>query len=824
MTSSDTPRRRLLMVMPYQQLARKATDAGFDVWSIWDPTMQTAEYLDQVAENSRELLLADFTDTRALGDLIAGTAAEHRIELVLCLGNEDIQLPVVTRARELGLSPNHPDSIRRINDKSEMRALLNGGGLSPVAAVTVGDVGDVGEAALGLGLPVIVKPAALSGSRGVALLRDPADIDRWRHRVTTGGHGGPYVVEEYLQGPEFSVETLTVEGKHHVIGITAKRTTGAPGFIETGHVFPAPLPEVDAEALTTLVTSLLDLADYRFGPAHTEVVLTSSGPRIIESQTRIGGDRIPALIRLAADFDIEAEVFRTLAGTEVPEVRATRSATVGFFGFPPGVIAEVSPELEKVRGFPFVDTLHFPFAAGDRMPVTEDSFTRHGFVILTADSPEQAAERVETVRSLIVPALVPGPAADAVTDRTVLLIGGVDAHLEAYTRFGARVVLLQHPDKLTPYQTEAAHVLLVVDYTDWETLLPFAEAARRVYSWDIVTSLTEGGLSPAARLADLFGQGDGRRHEVSVRMRNKMLMRQHLAAKGSAPSIAFSTITDRASLEDFGRRAGYPFIIKPTDTTAGFGVTRVTSEEDLDRAWRHVEKLLGTRTDRGSTLFRVTEFMAEEYIDGPEFSVEAFGFDGRHHVLAITEKLVGSGHFAELGHAVPARLSTVDHARIVAAVEEHLGVMGVLDGPSHTEIRLSDRGPVVIESHNRMGGDFIIELVAAAYGIDLPAWSAAHSLGLMDMPDHPPGPLAGACVRFLTGTHGVVTAVHGADRIAARPEVITSSVSARPGRRTRPPADNWDRLGHVAVRAFDTTAAVELCERLIREEIRIEVR
>ncbi|WP_043496931.1 ATP-grasp domain-containing protein [Streptomyces viridosporus] len=408
------------------------------------------------------------------------------------------------------------------------------------------------------------------------------------------------------------------------------------------------------------------------------------------------------------------------------------------------------------------------------------------------------------------------------TARTVLLIGGVDAHVQRFTALGAKVVLIQHPDKVTAYQTRAADVLLVVDYTDWEVVRPFAEAARAVYGVDAVVSLTEPGLNPAARLADLFGLGDGRRHEVSRRMRDKWLMRRHLAERG-LPVPHAALVTDRSSLDAFGERAGYPFIVKPLSTTAGFGVLRADGPADLDRVWARVRELDGGRTDRGSTMFTVDGFLMESYIDGPEFSVEALSFAGRHVVVAVTEKLTGEDHFAELGHAVPARLPGPDRDRLTRAVEEFLTAMDVTDGPSHTEIRLSSHGPVVIESHNRLGGDHIVELVEAAYGIDMIAYGAAWPLGLTEPLTEPPAPKAAAAMRAVVRAPGTVTAVTGVEEVLARPDVLAAQVTVRPGDTVRPLRDNWDRLGSVVVTAVDTDSAVRLCERLVHEEIRIGV-
>lgn len=391
---------RLLMVMPYSQFVRKAAEAGFEVWAIWDPALREREYLDEVAERAQELLLTDFSDEAGLRALIAETVRAHDIGTVLHLGAEESMPPAVAEAEALGVSPNPASAVTVLNDKAAMRALLAEHGLSVVGAESAGTVEEVAALLDRLPLPVVVKPARASGSRGVALIRDAADLEEWRDRVTEGGLAGPYLVEEYLQGPEFSVETLSADGVHHVIGITAKHTTGAPFFVETAHVHPAPLGQDERTAIHAVVTGLLDLAGYRFGPAHTEVILTPRGPRVVESQARLGGDRIPLLIETASDYDIEAAIFRTLAGEPVEPPTPRHTASVGFFFLPAGRLESVEG-LDAVRALPYVQAVHFPFSPGDELPPTTSSFTRHGYVVVDAQSPAEAAERVARVRGLL---------------------------------------------------------------------------------------------------------------------------------------------------------------------------------------------------------------------------------------------------------------------------------------------------------------------------------------------------------------------------------------------------------------------------------------
>jgi biotin carboxylase len=218
---------------------------------------------------------------------------------------------------------------------------------------------------------------------------------------------------------------------------------------------------------------------------------------------------------------------------------------------------------------------------------------------------------------------------------------------------------------------------------------------------------------------------------------------------------------------------------------------------------------------RGTTLLEIQDFLMEEYVSGPEYSIEAFSFDGRHVVVAVSETLVDPVGFVELGHALPARIDPSLEREIVAAVTRFLDVMGLRDGPSHTEVRIGPRGPVVIESHDRIGGDRISDLVRDAYGIDLTAYAVGWPLRLVEELSERPRPFGAACVRFLRGRPGRVVALPGLDELRARPDVVAAELTVGVGDVVRPLQDNWDRIGLVAVRGSDGDAAVALCEQLV---------
>ncbi|MEU8271015.1 serine O-acetyltransferase EpsC [Sphaerisporangium sp. NPDC049002] len=406
-------------------------------------------------------------------------------------------------------------------------------------------------------------------------------------------------------------------------------------------------------------------------------------------------------------------------------------------------------------------------------------------------------------------------------DSTVLIVGATDETVRKAKELGLSVLLLQHPSKVSSEQEELADVLRVVDYTDWAAVEPVARELREEPGFRVAVSITEPGLENAGRVNDLFGL-DGTGYEVTRRLRDKLAMRRHLAERDPS-AVAAAPLLRREDLDSFGAAHGYPFIVKPTDATAGIGVFRVGGPEDAERIWTTVEGLRGTRTDRVSTMYLLQDFLMEEYVEGPEFSVEAFSFAGRHVVVAITEKFVHADRFAELGHAIPARLEEPAQEEIRASLSRFLDLIGLRDGVTHTELRIGERGPVIIESHNRIAGDAIPELVRGAYGVDLTEYALGWPFGLVaELPDRPEAH-AGASVRFLVSGPGRVESVEGAENAAAQDGVLAVRITAKPGDTVHAIRDNWDRLGLVAVTASDTTAAIRRGAEVIDETIRIWV-
>ncbi|HLJ08300.1 MAG TPA: ATP-grasp domain-containing protein [Acidimicrobiia bacterium] len=394
----------------------------------------------------------------------------------------------------------------------------------------------------------------------------------------------------------------------------------------------------------------------------------------------------------------------------------------------------------------------------------------------------------------------------------MLVIGGRIETVAKCREAGAKVIYLQHPHRFTADHVPLVHAALLADFTDWAVTRPLARSAREAFAISGVATLTEPALETAGRVTDLLGlPGNG--YAVHRLLRDKLAMRRRQAEAGVGP-VAAAAVVERRSLAQFAEAHGYPFIVKPADGVASMGVRKVAGPSDLAAAWRHIEQVRSEPLSAATFgTVSVDTFLAEEYLDGPEYSVEAFTFHGRHVVLAVTEKLT-LPNFLEIGHAVPARLTEPVRQAVVAAATAFLDCIGVGEGPSHTEIRLTPAGPRVVESHTRPGGDRIIELVEAAYGIDLERYTVSWPVDLVAELDQAPAPRQAAATRFVLAEPGTVERVDGLEAVRAEPDVVLADLNLRPGDEVRPLAWSWDRPGQVVVTAPTTERAVARAEEL----------
>lgn len=321
-------------------------------------------------------------------------------DAVATIGSDLANITVQYLTENLGLPGNSSFCILHSTNKFEMRGAFQKAGIWTPWFTAVGP----GEQALPPVYPVIVKPTDRSGSRAITLVRTGEELDEAVKRAIDQSFEKRAIIEEYIPGAEYSVETISYEGHHTCLAITKKFTTGAPHYIETGHLQPAPLSQNLEKKVQDTVFAALDALKVRYGAGHSELRIDRQGNvRIIEIGSRMGGDCIGSdLVPLSTGQDFVRMVIDTAAGN--PPVFEKGEKHVSAIRF---LIRTEDEELLKEIREKHPEALKKTVIEGEVSSAKIcDSGSRPGFFILQTDTMEemeQLLHRGPAVNPVIIP-------------------------------------------------------------------------------------------------------------------------------------------------------------------------------------------------------------------------------------------------------------------------------------------------------------------------------------------------------------------------------------------------------------------------------------
>ena len=221
-------------------------------------------------------------------------------------------------AEKMGLISNQYTDALITTDKYKMRQSFYKNGVSSPQFV-------FGEDAMSVNLkyPVIVKPTDRSGSRGVLKIKKKEDLSNAINRAKKESFSRRAIVEEYIFGKEVSVESISYKGKHYILAITDKITTGDPYFVELEHHQPSMQPTDVQKKIKLETLKALDALNVLYGASHTEIKITEEGEvYLIEVGARMGGDFIGSdLVQLSTGYDFLKGVIQiALNEFEIPAI------------------------------------------------------------------------------------------------------------------------------------------------------------------------------------------------------------------------------------------------------------------------------------------------------------------------------------------------------------------------------------------------------------------------------------------------------------------------------------------------------------------------
>ena len=257
---------------------------------------------------------------------------------------------------------------------------------------------------------MIVKPADNAGSRGVVLIKKDSESGKTQPEDTlavyeyskSNSRNGVVMVEEFMEGEEVSVESMTVNGETTVVTITDKLTTPPPYFVELGHAEPSRHPAKLQEQIREITKQAVAAIRLQNGPSHTEVKLTKDGPKIVELAARLGGDFITSrLVPMSTGVDMVGNSVILATGGQVELAKKwDKGAAIRFISGESGTIKQITVPKE-VYGFPGIEEIVLYNKAGDTSNGTKSSNDRLGHVIATGKDAKEAFERATDVMEKI---------------------------------------------------------------------------------------------------------------------------------------------------------------------------------------------------------------------------------------------------------------------------------------------------------------------------------------------------------------------------------------------------------------------------------------
>jgi biotin carboxylase len=361
------------------RLILKAKELGYEThvfaWAAGDTGEKTADFFYPISITEKERILGECRKIKPAG--VVSIASDLAVDTVSFL------------ADRLHLPGNSPSVTKACTNKYAMRLRLRACGLATPGFVLSDGVFPADAAPLRY--PLIVKPTDRSGSRGVTKAETPAELPDAVRRCTACSFEKKAIIEEFIEGEEFSAESISFEGRHTLLAVTKKFTTGAPHFIETGHMQPAQIaPELRME-IEREVRRALDALGVRCGASHAEFMLDRQGRvHFIEIGARMGGDCIGSdLVPISTGYDFIRMVIDAACGRAPSFEKSgeTKAALIRFI-FTEKDLAR----LDRIRAVrpQVLHRISMDGAPGSRE--VSDSSTRFGYYILACDTPAEGME------------------------------------------------------------------------------------------------------------------------------------------------------------------------------------------------------------------------------------------------------------------------------------------------------------------------------------------------------------------------------------------------------------------------------------------------
>lgn len=327
----------------------------------------------------------------------------------------------------------------------------------------------------------------------------------------------------------------------------------------------------------------------------------------------------------------------------------------------------------------------------------------------------------------------------------------------------------------------------------------------------VIHPCSEVAMNVMGRINDELGLC-GISKEIAIRATNKHLMREAFEKYGAPSPKSILTKDEEDAWGIFCEKFNTNAILKPSRNSGSRGIAKVEKDITKDEFVRLYCRALDESRDH--------QVLIEQFIEGPEFSVEVIVWKGEPHVLAVTDKKTTEApYFVELGHNQPSVYPEEIQQKLKDGAIAGCMALGLTYCAAHCELKIQNGEAYLMEIGARMGGDFIsTELTHLSSGIDMVAATIDVVLGV-EPNLQPVEEKHGVAIRYFTPMPGVVKSIEHTE-LLNRVNVYDAEIYVKSGDEVREVKSSLDRSGHVIVTATTPQEAIKVAERLV-ENVKI---
>ncbi|HOF01136.1 MAG TPA: alpha-hydroxy-acid oxidizing protein [Spirochaetota bacterium] len=326
----------------------------------------------------------------------------RKIDGAITVGT-DASMTVSAVANALGLPGIKYENAIAASNKIKMRERFREHNVAIPDFYKCWSFEDLKKASSLLGYPFVLKPADNMGARGVMKVESEANLENAFLNAKNGSPSGELIAEEYMDGPELSIDALIYDGEIFITGVADRIIEREPYFIETGHVLPSALPEEELNEGIEVFKKGIRALGIDIGAAKGDIKITKNGAKVGEIAARLSGGFMSAYtFPYATGINVIRNALDIALGYPPSSLVPTKKCfSIEQAIIPsPGIVKEILG-VEEALAIEGVKNIFFHVKEGDEVVIPKSNVEKAGNFIVVRDTREEAWEVVRKVHKII---------------------------------------------------------------------------------------------------------------------------------------------------------------------------------------------------------------------------------------------------------------------------------------------------------------------------------------------------------------------------------------------------------------------------------------